>query len=269
MSRVEVQRVRDDLLAEQRELDRIVSVLSPAELKAPSPSVRWTVADQIAHLGYFDRAASIAITDPDAFRPMVQGILDAQERGGDVAVDDFTLGSYRELGLDDLLERWRADRHALAEACARLANDDRIDWYGPAMGSKSFLTARLMECWAHGCDVATAVGASLPSTDRLAHIARLGFLTRGWSYVNRGLDIPPEPMLLRLEAPTGGDTWTFGDDSASEFVHGRAEDFCLVVTQRRHVDDTDLVATPRAREWLLIAQAFAGGPTNGPAAASA
>jgi hypothetical protein len=37
-----------------------------------------------------------------------------------------------------------------------------------------------------------------------------------------------------------------------------------VVTQRRHVDDTDLVVTgDMAREWMQIAQAFAGPPGAG------
>ena len=54
-------------------------------------------------------------------------------------------------------------------------------------------------------------------------------------------------------------------DDATELVKGSAEDFCLVVTQRRHLDDTTLDATPLAREWLLIAQAFAGPATDGPA----
>jgi hypothetical protein len=49
-------------------------------------------------------------------------------------------------------------------------------------------------------------------------------------------------------------------------VRGPAEDFCLVVTQRRHVDDTALrVAGDVARDWLEKAQAFAGPPTDGPA----
>ena len=40
---------------------------------------------------------------------------------------------------------------------------------------------------------------------------------------------------------------------------GTALDFCLVVTQRRHVDDTALQVTGgTARGWLTIAQAFAG-----------
>ena len=47
-------------------------------------------------------------------------------------------------------------------------------------------------------------------------------------------------------------------------MSGSAYDFCLRVTQRRHRDDLDLVATgPDANAWLDIAQAFAGPPGQG------
>ncbi|MCU1355979.1 MAG: hypothetical protein JWM89_1397 [Acidimicrobiales bacterium] len=45
---------------------------------------------------------------------------------------------------------------------------------------------------------------------------------------------------------------------------GTLADFCLLVTQRRHLDDTDLEGTgPVATTWLPIAQAFAGPPGAG------
>jgi uncharacterized protein (TIGR03084 family) len=77
---------------------------------------------------------------------------------------------------------------------------------------------------------------------------------------------PPEgEVAIVLTAPSGA-TWTYGDEGATEnTVTGPAEDFCLVVTQRRHVDDTDLVvAGDVARDWLIRAQAFAGPATDGP-----
>ena len=145
----------------------------------------------------------------------------------------------------------------------RLADDIRIPWYGPAMGAKSFLTARLMETWAHGQDVMDALGLHRQPTNRLRHIADLGHRTRAWSYLNRGEAPPTDEIRVELVGPDGV-TWVFGSDAAVETVRGPAEEFCLVVTQRRHLDDTSLVASPGAREWLLIAQAFAGPPTSGP-----
>ena len=125
-----------------------------------------------------------------------------------------------------------------------------------------------MEAWAHGQDVVDAVGASRPPTDRLRHIARLGVMTRGWSYANRRMEAPDVAVDVMLEAPSGA-VWTWGPGDASETISGPAEDFCLVVTQRRHVDDTGLrMAGDGARDWMVRAQAFAGPPTNGPDAGS-
>jgi uncharacterized protein (TIGR03084 family) len=256
--------VREDLIAEQNALDTSVSGCDEAIFDLPTDSPGWTVADQIAHLAYFDNAAAVAITKPDQFKSMVDDLWEHAAKGGG-AVDDFTLGSYRVMTPAELTARWRADRASLAEASRSLADDNRVIWYGPSMGSKSFLTARLMECWAHGQDVAAAAGLTVEATDRLSHIARLGVITRGWSYINRGLEPPEGDVRVELTSPSGG-TWEFGPEGAGDHVGGSAVDFCRVVTQRVHLADTELSASPGAREWLLIAQAFAGPPTDGPAA---
>ena len=256
--------VRADLLAEQNALDDAISDLRAEQWATPTASPRWSIADQIAHLAYFDNTASIAISDPEAFAGYVEVL--AASAADDLQLDEATLGTYRSMSPAELLDAWRADRQSLADASVTLADDDRVIWYGPSMGAKSFLTARLMECWAHGQDVLDAAGLAVPATDRLAHIARLGFITRGWTYLNRKLDMPDVDVSLELTAPSGA-TWNYGSADAAESVRGDAEDFCMVVTQRRHVDDTNLVVTgDAARHWMLIAQAFAGAPTNGPSA---
>ena len=49
-------------------------------------------------------------------------------------------------------------------------------------------------------------------------------------------------------------------------MRGTAQDFCLVVTQRRHVQDTGLQLRGEvARQWMALAQCFAGPPADGPA----
>lgn len=256
--------VRADLIAEQEALDTVVADATVDDLARVTAGERWSVADQIAHLAYFDRAAAIAISDPERFRTMATELF-AVAADGDDAVDQLTLGRYRALDTAGLMTAWRRDRTALATAAERLADSDRVDWYGPSMGAKSFLTARLMECWAHGQDVVDALGSTRTATDRLAHVCRLGFNTRGWSYVNRGEEAPTVDVRVEVTAPSGS-TWSFGPEGAAESIRGPAEDFCLVVTQRRHVDDTDLaVDGAAARDWMLKAQAFAGPPTTGPA----
>ena len=264
---VDAQGIRADLIAEQDALDAVVADLTPEQWATPTPSPGWSVADQIAHLTYFDGTGAQAIRDPEAFTAALPELLAAVD--GDEGMDGPTLGWARSLRPDELLARWRANRAELDDAATGLADDDRIPWYGPSMGAKSFLTARLMECWAHGQDVVDAltdqgVDVDRPATDRLAHIARLGFITRGWTYVNRGETPPDTPVRVELAAPDG-DTWTFGPDDATDSVVGPALDFCLVVTQRRNVDDTALVVTgDAADDWMRKAQAFAGPPTDGP-----
>ncbi len=146
------------------------------------------------------------------------------------------------------------------------APKDRIPWFGPDMSALSFATARLMETWSHGRDVADTVGAPWVPTDRLRHVAHIGVSTRGWSYVNRGLTPPDVPVRVELDGP-GGDRWAWGPEEAEDRLTGSAEEFCLVVTQRRRPEETALVAVGQAaEEWLSLAQAFAGPPTDTPPA---
>ena len=260
---MDVSEVLDDLLAEQAALDAVVAGLSDEQFALPTPSPRWSVADQIGHLTYFDGTALLAITDPDGFTTALHALLESA-KGGDEGVDGFVLGPSRATGPSDVVAAWRSNRAALAEAAATLTNDQRVPWYGPSMGSKSFLTARLMEVWAHGQDIVDTVGAHRPATDRLRHVAQLGSITRKWSYLNRGMEVPEGDVAVVLTSPSG-QTWTYGDDVDGNRITGPAEDFCLVTTQRRNIADTALVVEgERAREWMSLAQAFAGPATDGP-----
>jgi len=257
----DVAELAHDLRAEQDALDLVVADLPNDQWQRATPSPGWTVADQIAHLTYFDGTATLAITDAAAFQASLHDLLSAGER-----MDEITLN--RGLAPSERLAAWRANRRTLAGATTTLQDGQRVPWYGPSMSAKSFLTARLMECWAHGQDVVDALGASRPPTDRLRHVAQLGVITRGWTYLNRGLEPPAGEVSVQLTAPSG-DRWTWGPDDALDAVRGPALDFCLVVTQRRHVDDTELEITgDMAREWLEMAQAYAGPPTDPPAARS-
>lgn len=252
--------VRSDLIKEQDAVDAVVSALSDEQWNMATASPGWVVADQIAHLTYFDGTAALAINDPAAFHASVEALVsEVVERG----MDEVTLGPFRALSPLDLLKRWRQNRSALAKSASSLAPERRVAWYGPSMSATSFLNARLMETWAHGTDVADALGTPLPATNRLRHIARLGFITRQWSYTVRGEPLPEGTIRLELTSPSG-EPWLSGPDSADDVVQGSAEEFCLVVTQRRHVDDTSLTTGELGRHWLLRAQAFAGGPSNGP-----
>ena len=260
---MDVSEVLDDLVDEQQDLDKIVDGLDDDQWALPTPSPRWSVADQIGHLTYFDTSAALAIEDPAGFQAHKNELMSSF--ADEIAVDEATLGAFRRREPAAQLLTWRNARLDLEAAARTLQNDSRVEWYGPSMGAKSFLTARLMEVWAHGLDVCDAVGATHPSTDRIRHIAQLGVITRGWSYIVRGEQPPDGDVRVELTAPSGA-IWTWGSDDATDSVTGAADDFCRVVTQRRHVDDTDLqIDGELARDWMSKAQAFAGGATDGPA----
>lgn len=262
---VSLEPVITDLAGEHAALDAVVASLDEEGWNLPTPSPGWTSHHQIAHLTFFDGTATTAITDPDRFKAETAELLRAAVEGGDL--DTPTLAWALDLSATELLQRWRDGRDALLTAAEGLDADARVPWYGPSMGARSFLTARLMETWAHGQDVVDTVsartGVDRPATDRLRHVAQIGVITRTWSYVNRGLDVPDATVAVHLDAPSG-DSWSWNRDGI-ESVSGPAEDFALVVTQRRHVDDTALVCDgAAARDWMEKAQAFAGAATEGP-----
>ena len=131
------------------------------------------------------------------------------------------------------------------------------------MSAASMATGRLMETWAHGQDVADALGVVRTPTDRLRHVVRIGVRARDFAHTVHGLTPPAEEFRVELTAPSGA-SWTYGPEAAPQRVTGPALDFCLLVTQRAHRADLALTAVgPDADRWLDIAQAFAGPPGGG------
>lgn len=250
--------ILDDLAAESREVDDLVAALPEGDWALPTPAEGWTIAHQIAHLAWTDGKALIAATAPDRFTEEVKEAL----ASGFGYVDDAAAEG-AAIPPDELLRRWRAGRAELGIALAEVPEGTKLPWYGPAMSPASMATARMMETWAHGQDVTDALGVQRAPTGRLWHIARFGLRTRDFAFHLHSLAPPTVEFRVELTAPDGG-TWTFGPDDAENRVTGSALDFCLVVTQRRHVADTDVRAEgAAAEEWLGIAQAFAGPPGSG------
>ncbi len=258
-----------DLRDESEALDGLVSRLSDVDWSRETPSVGWTVAHQISHLAWTDRAATLAAADRIEFFRLLGDTMD-EDPGSFV---DRAAGE----GVAppaELLARWRDGRDALSKALTAVPPGEQLAWFGTAMSPTSSATARLMETWAHGLDVADtfagdpgAIGDAARQlkkpTPRLRHIAHLGFRTIGHSFSSHGHQLPSEPFRVELSTPDGA-LWTFGPPDASQRITGPALDFCLLVTQRRHHTDLALQASgDRAREWLGIAQAFAGPPGTG------
>ena len=246
-----------DLEAEYEDLDGVLAGLDETDWDRPTPAIDWSVTDQIAHLALSEELATLAATDATGFSARLEELLADLD-----AVDRQQKERTASMSPSEIHDWWRAARKGTLDALRAHGTDDRIPWITGDMKLASFATARLMETWAHGQDIVDAVGAERAATDRLRHIAHLGVSTRRFSYAARGRHPPDTPVRVALTSPSG-EQWMWGDDDAPDTITGAAEDFCLVVTQRRHPDDTALVVTGNsAREWIGIAQAFAGPPTE-------
>ncbi|WP_040926482.1 TIGR03084 family metal-binding protein [Saccharomonospora marina] len=255
---VELEAILRDLDAEGQEVDDLVSGLADDEWAKPTPAQGWTVAHQIAHLAWTDGKALLAARHPEEFGAEVKRALAA----GEGYVDDAAAEGAATPPAD-LLAAWRQGRTQLRQALASVPSGTKLPWYGPPMSAASMATARMMETWAHGQDVADALGVERVPTARLRHIARFGVRTRDFAFHLHSLTAPAEEFRVELTAPGTG-TWAFGPADAAQRVSGSALDFCLVVTQRRHPADTGLRAEGAdAQQWLRIAQAFAGPPGQG------
>jgi uncharacterized protein (TIGR03084 family) len=257
-----------DLAAEGDQLRAALAPLDPDGWATPTPAEGWSIATTIAHLLWTDEVAVLAAgsLSEEGKKAWDAVVLDAiADPTGFVDTEALRLG---QLPPAELLARWDAARPALAAALRAFPEGEKMPWFGPPMAPASMATARFMETWAHALDVydaliATgALDARPEVTDRIRHVAHIGVRTRNFAYANNGLEPPAEEFRIELTAPSGA-TWTWGPHDARQRVSGSAYDFCQLVTQRVHRDDTDLVAEgPDAATWLTIAQAFAG-PAGG------
>jgi uncharacterized protein (TIGR03084 family) len=248
----------DALRAEQGDLDSLLAALDDHAWDSMTPAEPWTIRDTVSHLAFFDEKETEAISDPEAFANEIN------ERLTD------GIDGYMALGLDrgrsmtpsQVLTWWRAARAAEITAFEGVDPDALLPWYGPPMKAPSAVIARLMETWAHGHDVAEALGVPRPPTERLFLIAELGVKTFSWSYLNRGLEVPAERVRVALRGPNGSTrVW---NDQMSNSITGLVDEFCLVVAQRRNYLDTSLLIEGEvARSWMEVAQIFAGPPGPG------
>lgn len=247
-----------DLRAESDDLDALVALLPAERWADETPAPGWTIAHQIGHLLWTDRVALTAVTDEPGFAEVLQGAAANPTGFVDAGAEELAA-----LPAGELLAAWRSTRARLHGALLGVAAGRKLPWFGPPMSAASMATARLMETWAHGLDVADALGVKRTATDRLRSIAHLGVRTRDYAYVVNNLAPPAEPFFVELRGP-GGDVWSWGSPDAAQRVSGSAEDFCFLVTQRRPLSALDIAAHgPDAQRWLEIAQAFAGPPGGG------
>jgi len=238
-------------------LAALLTDLPAAQWARPTPAAGWTIAHQIAHLSWTDAAALAALQGPDAFAEFQQA---AQANPATFVDDAAERGAQQDPAT--LLAQWQTTRDELANALENADEAVRYPWFGPSMKARSMVTARIMETWAHGQDVAAALGVTWPATAALQDIAHLGVATRQFTYRNNHMQPPTSELYVELTGPDQ-QVWIWGDAHADNAVRGSAWDFALLVTQRAELPDLDLVITgDDAKTWASIAQAFAGPPKS-------
>lgn len=252
-----------DLREECDDLYDFVAHLDDKDWSRKTPFKGWTAWDVIAHLHLFDWVALQSLTSEEEFNRIATEIIEAVLGGSDLAT--FARQRYASTSPAALLEMWRDCFVELTDGLGGADPDLRLKWFGPEMGVRMFTTARQMEAWAHGQDIYDLVQVERKHFDRIKNIAVLGVKTFGWTFVNRGLEVPPDVPYIRLTSPAG-EIWEWNEPNDDSLIAGYAVDFCRVVTQNRNVADTDLtIVGETATTWMSIAQCFAGGPVDPPA----
>lgn len=243
-----------DLTDEAAAVDALVADLDPADWALVTPAPQWTIADQIAHLNFIFRLARTAASDAELFVVMTDGAVEDFEGAVNEALREFDDDSPGEL-----LTKWRKERDAAIKALSVVPPDRMVPWLVRPLPPAVLACAGLMECFAHGQDIADTLGIVREGTDRLWHLAWFATLTWQFGYQARGLTPPDVQFRYELTAPSGNEVWTFGPELSDQRITGPATDFCLLVTRRRHRDDLAVTATgAEADHWLDIAQAYRG-----------
>jgi uncharacterized protein (TIGR03084 family) len=250
-----MQEILTDLKAEQEYLDQFLSALSEAQWDLMTPAEGWTVRDSISHIAHIDEVA-VAFIHGD------NSPLEEVKKHG-LMYTTVNARKGRGMKVSDLLPWWRRARTIMLEELSKCDPKQKIPWFAMPMGARAFATARLMETWAHGLDCFDAVGVAPKDTDRLRHVAFIAYMARRYAYQVNGLPPPQTPLRLELVLPSGN-WWTYGEEPATDWIRGKAGEFCRVAVRRRHWKDMNLeIEGDEAKRFIEIVQTYAGPPGPG------
>jgi uncharacterized protein (TIGR03084 family) len=246
--------ILDEYEAEQRSLYTVLTELSAEQWELPTPAAGWSVRDQVSHLADTEELAHGTATggprrinDDVARFPSGEAFTQAGCDRGRAMVDGPAV-----------LEWWWSAAAVVRAGLAALPSETRVPW-GLGMGWRAFVTARLMEHWAHGLDIRAAVGVESQDTNRLRHVAWIGVGAVPYAFGVAGVEAPAgHSVRFELTAPSSDEVWTFGPPDATDRITGPAGQWCRLAVQRTARSGTpDLVAEgPLADLVLDHARAF-------------
>ncbi|PQM56506.1 MAG: TIGR03084 family protein [Rhodobacteraceae bacterium] len=252
----------EDFLKESKALHDLMVGRKKSDFRKITQFKDWAISDVFGHLYIFNLAAiktlESSLTFDSFFKPIWQGLEAGQSF---LEVQTPFLKNYDDLGVFEIWWKSCLDIH---KAYSEVDPKRRVKWAGPEMSARSSITARQMETWAHGHEIFDCLGISRREEDYIENIVHMGVSTFGWTFVNRQLPVPGEAPYVSLILPSGKFV-SYNEESNSSFVKGDAVDFCQVVTQTRNILDTSLkIKGEAARQWMNLAQCFAGRPEDPP-----
>jgi uncharacterized protein (TIGR03084 family) len=218
----------------------------------PTPAKGWDVRDTVAHLADTDEIAiDTCLGGPRPLNDFAARFASAE---------DTTLWGVlrgRRRPGREVLTWWEYTSTRERDVLASLDPAVRVPW-GLGMRPPSFVTARLMETWAHGLDVRTTLGLAVVDTDTLRHVAWLSFRALPYAFSFAGREAPAGDLRVELSSPSGDETWEYGPDGAPNRITGPAGEFCRLFVKRLTRDEAQgLVAEgDGAVAALEVARAF-------------
>jgi uncharacterized protein (TIGR03084 family) len=241
----------DDLDTEQSLLQSLLRDLAPDDWFRPTPSWQWDVRDTVAHLADTDAVA----LDTMRGGPRALGVLVSSLASPEDVTLAGVLHGRRRRG-PEVLRWWEDTSAAEREALRALTPADRVPW-GLGMSPRAFVTARIMETWAHGLDLHAALGVQPVDSMRLAHVAWIATRAIPYAFTVAGVEMPDAPVRVELTMPDGS-TWSAGPADAADRITGPAGPYCRIFVQRLAPSAApDVVAHgDAARLWLAVARAY-------------
>jgi uncharacterized protein (TIGR03084 family) len=212
-------------------LDALLASLGHDDWLKPTPAEGWDIRDSVVHLAIADEMALECVTEdriPEQMRRGMEALPEGEEAL--VALEASMVERGRTLAPAAVHTWWRGGNDALRKALAEIDVTRRLPWGPNVMSRASFVTARLMETWAHGLDCFDAAGVTPVHTDRLRHVADIGLRSLPYALLAAGMS-GPGPVRLELTSPSG-ETWNIGPPDAPTVISGSAADWCLVAVHR-------------------------------------
>ena len=238
-----VDAVVEALAEEHAGLHGPLQKLTEDQWTAPTRCAGWDVSDVVTHLAQTDEMAIGSATG--RYEEVLSGLT--QGLSGASSIDDGVAAMVeREKGAapEELLDRWWTNATGLVGVLDSMNLSTRVMWVTGELSARSMATTRLSETWIHAGDIASAVGADPPYSDRLFHIARLAWRTLPYAFGSVGKTMSG-PIAFHLVSPSG-ENWDFEpDDPPTTTLTGAASELCDVASRRRLASDTALPRTAR------------------------